>query len=70
MEWFVAGSITGFVGSLLFFLYILEESLDMVAPFYLWLGIILVAICDALFIAGSYGRYRKLRSEWKKIRGK
>ncbi|UCC33245.1 MAG: hypothetical protein JSW53_05615 [Candidatus Bathyarchaeota archaeon] len=63
MEWFLAGGITGSFGSFLFFLYVLEESLNRDVPFYLWLGLILLAICDALFIVGSYGRYQKLKSE-------
>lgn len=63
MEWFLAGGVTGFVSSCLFFVYIFEESLNVDVPFYLWLGIILLVICDAFFIASSYGRYRKLKSD-------
>jgi len=66
LELFLAGSVTGFVTSFLFFVYILEETLNMNVPFHLWLGILSVAICDALFIAGSYGRYQKLKSEIQK----
>ena len=63
LELFLAGGIAGFVTSFLFFVYIFEERLDMNVPFYLWLGILSVAICDALFVASSYGRYQKLKSE-------
>ena len=63
LEWFLAGGVTGSLGSFLFFLCILEEALNVDVPFYLWLGIVLLAICDALFIASSYGRYQKLKSD-------
>jgi len=63
LEWFLADGVTGSLGSFLFFLCILEESLNVDVPFYLWLGIVLLAICDALFIASSYGRYQKLKSD-------
>jgi len=63
LELFLAGGATGFVGSLLLFLYFFEESLNLDVPFYLWLGIILLAICDAIFIASSYERYQKLKSD-------
>jgi len=63
VEWFLAGSTTGSLGAFLLFLCILEESLNVDVPFYLWLGIILLAICDALFIASSYRRYQKLKSD-------